>query len=185
MTGEFVMRGHLGGYFAGGDPDTLYPQMWAYVLKRESVTSILDVGCGDGTAVDWFLARGVDAFGIDGVAQENPRVMQHDYTTGDARMRDDAAFDLVWSCEFVEHVDAEHVDNFMVDMARAPLVLMTHAVPGQTGHHHVNCQDATYWIDAFARHGYAVDFGLTGETRARAHSYYAATGMAFRRSEER
>ena len=31
---------------------------------------------------------------------------------------------------------------------------VTHAEPGQNGHHHVNCQTTDYWIKVFAEHGF-------------------------------
>jgi hypothetical protein len=31
---------------------------------------------------------------------------------------------------------------------------MTHGLPGQEGHHHVNCQPTEYWIDHLASRGY-------------------------------
>lgn len=182
MTGEFITAGHLGGYVEGGDPDTQYPAMWAWLVEREGIRSVLDVGCGDGAALDAFTALGCDVLGIDGIAQENPLIVPHDFTTGPTGMRDDAAFDLVWSCEFVEHVEERYLGNIMDALTRAPLVLMTHATPGQPGWHHVNCQPADYWIRRFALAGFDVDVELTDETRARAHGYYASTGLAFRRT---
>lgn len=32
---------------------------------------------------------------------------------------------------------------------------MTHALPGQVGYHHVNCQPKEYWINLFAQRGFA------------------------------
>lgn len=179
---EFVTAGHLGGYVAGGDPDTQYPDMWAWVVAREGVGGVLDVGCGDGAAMAAFEALGCDVMGIDGVPQADGRIATHDFTIGpfDSTIHQ-LGFDLVWSCEFVEHVDAAYLDNVMQALTCAPLVLMTHATPGQPGWHHVNCQDSAYWRAAFDRYGYFVDETLTAETRARAHSYYASTGLAFRR----
>lgn len=183
MTGEFVTDRHLGGYVAGGDPDTQYPDMWAWLVERESVRTVLDVGCGDGAAMRAFTDLGCHAFGIDGMAQEETYIATHDYTTGPYPFitADATEFDLVWSAEFVEHVEARYAANFLDSFARAPLVLMTHAQPGQPGHHHVNCQDSVYWQKLMYGNGYEVDAELTVQTRARAHGYYAATGIAFRR----
>ena len=33
---------------------------------------------------------------------------------------------------------------------------MTHAVPGQPGYHHVNCQPSEYWINHLANRGFTV-----------------------------
>jgi len=181
MTGEFVTDGHLGGFVRGGDPDTQYPEMWEWLVATEEIKVVLDVGCGDGAALRAFRDLGCAAIGIDGMEQDDPGIFTHDYTTGLVPFHGTDAFDLVWSCEFVEHVEAQHVLNFLDSFSRAPLVLMTHAMPGQPGWHHVNCQDGTYWKDAMYGIDYFFDPSLTADTRARAHGYYAATGMAFRR----
>jgi SAM-dependent methyltransferase len=182
MTGEFVTAGHLGGYVRGGDPDTLYPEMWAYLVEREGIRSVLDVGCGDGAALAAFKEIGVTGFfGIDGLPQPDPMIGLHDFTTGPYPWISGTEFDLVWSAEFVEHVEEAHVHAVMDALTKAPLVLMTHALPGQPGWHHVNCRESVYWIQGFRQYGFALDDELTAATRARAHGYYAATGLAFRR----
>lgn len=187
-----VVAGHLGGYVPGGDPNTTYPILWRWLVENLGVRSVLDVGCGDGLgALAYFHdTLGIEAQGIDGIPPEqpNPWIWVHDYATGPLgpTSRDDDGWDLVWSAEFVEHVEERYVPNFLADFARAPLVLMTHAIPGQGGHHHVNCRTGDYWIGALAAIGYRLDPGLTETTRALAvspgsYSYYAATGLAFRR----
>ena len=65
--------------------------------------------------------------------------------------------DLVWSVEFVEHVDSQYVDNFMNDISKGKYAIITHAIPEQPGHHHVNCQHIDYWIDVFSRYGFSYD----------------------------
>ena len=62
-------------------------------------------------------------------------------------------FDLCWCSEFVEHVEQEFLPNVLAAFRRCRWVAMTHAVPGQTGHHHVNCQPRRYWLDAMERFG--------------------------------
>lgn len=190
----FVMDGHLGGYVEGGDPNTTYPTLWNALIRDEMVQSVLDVGCGDGRgALSYFRDHGCAVQGIDGVPQPDIDVLQHDYTTGPVRGFDgiihpNPDWDLVWSAEFVEHVDERHVPNFLRDFARAPLVMFTHAVPGQAGYHHVNCRTSDYWIGVMAAIGYQLDGQLTAVARELAlddvpeeTNYFARTGMAFRR----
>jgi len=188
-----VVAEHLGGYCPGGDPATFYPALWEYLVTDLGVQSVIDVGCGDGVAVKFFELLGVGVLGVDGVPQEHPSIIEHDYTLEPfiPSISDEEAddFDLCWSCEFVEHVEERYVDNFLATFACAPLVLITHAEPGQAGWHHVNCQHAGYWIDRMAGIGYELDGALTNKSRELARvnehalNHYARSGLAFHRRE--
>lgn len=184
---RFETAGHLGGYLAGGDPDTTYPEMWAWLVETWEVKSVLDIGCGDGNALRHFYDLGVTTLlGVEGVRQDQPGIVQHDYSTGPLPMALDD-FDLAWSAEFVEHVDEEFVPNFMATFHAARFALITHGEPGQPGWHHVNNQTADYWKGAFAAYGFEFDESLTAMTRAaasantRPFNHYRRSGLAFRR----
>ena len=64
---------------------------------------------------------------------------------------------------------------------------MTHALPGQGGHHHVNCQPPEYWIEKMARRGYALspENNQFVEISKKEHvwNYYSNSGMLFLRNE--
>jgi hypothetical protein len=180
---------HLGGYVPGGDPNTYYPALWEWLVDDYGVRSVLDVGCGDGQALDWFAGQGCTVYGIDGIEQpEDDRIEQHDFTKGPWKVRGNriaGAYDLVWCCEFVEHVEEQYVPNFLEAFLASPLVLLTHALPGQGGHHHVNCQADGYWIWQAGKIGYACDLELTHRCRALAAqedipehaNYFARSGL--------
>lgn len=177
-------RPHLGGYHRGGDPLSWYPEMWEWLVESENIKSVLDVGCGEGHALHFFEERGCRVAGYDGIAQDHARIYLHDYTQGPADEwasgRND--FDLVWCCEFVEHIEERYLPNVLPTFCCAPLVLMTHALPGQGGHHHVNCRIDEYWLGVMAAIGYAHDRVLTMRTRELAGGgYYEWSGLAFRR----
>jgi hypothetical protein len=76
--------------------------------------------------------------------------------------------DWVVSFEVAEHIppgapEVAFLDN-LARHARAGL-LMSWAVPGQAGHHHVNCRPREYVLDALAARGFALDEHLTAELR--------------------
>jgi len=180
-------RPHLGGYIVGGDPATYYPQLWEWLVCEHDVGSVIDVGCGEGRAIDFFREElGISVLGVDGVPQGKASIAVHDFTTGPFVPPMKA--DLVWSCEFVEHVEEQYVPNFLETFKLGKLVAMTHAEPGQPGHHHVNCRTADYWIGALA----AVDFRFDTETTVRARmmaamnpnpiNHFARSGLIFRRA---
>ena len=179
-------RPHLGGYIRGGDPATYYPQLWEWFVREQGVTSVLDVGCGEGHAVEFFQALDIRAVGIDGVKQDKPGIKMHDYTRGPLAVYFE--YDLVWSCEFVEHVEERCVQNFLATFvsARPKLVAMTHAEPGQPGHHHVNCRTADYWKGVMAAAGFAFDEDTTLHARLMAAmnrnpiNHFARSGLVFR-----
>lgn len=175
-------RPHLGGYIPGGDPATHYPDLWEW-LVHEGVKSVLDIGCGEGLALKFFGQLGCRVLGVDGVEQDDPSIICHDYTQGPLVIPD--PFDLVWTCEFVEHVEEQYVPNFVTTFKAANAVLMTHAEPGQPGYHHVNCQPAEYWIATMKEAGYRFDEDFTRQARELAAinsfpiNHFSRSGLAF------
>lgn len=168
---------HLGGcHLDQKDSYTWLPDIWTYLIKTCNVKSMLDVGAGVGFNTAWFHERGIYAVAIEGwdeaIAQTRmpmQRVIRHDYCYGPLGKKDilsrlDGApfpFDLAYSSEFLEHVEEQFVPNFMETFKCCRFVCVTHGVPGQDGHHHVNCQDTSYWIEQFGRHGFTCDAHAT------------------------
>lgn len=93
-------------------------------------------------------------------------------------------FDMVWSCEFVEHVEERYMPNFLVTFGSSDrYIMLTYAEPGQLGWHHVNCQPAEYWIDQLTGIGFRFDQSLTEMSRAVAgQGHYHRKGLAFVRA---
>jgi SAM-dependent methyltransferase len=176
---------HLGGYIIGGDGATQFPELWAWLVEQQGIGSVLDIGCGEGHALRDFRDLGCYVVGVDGVPQPDPDIHLHDYTTGPWMEQIGLEFDLVWSCEFVEHVEERYVSNFLVNFQQAGLVLMTHASPGQQGYHHVNCRTMEYWEGVMAAVGYRLDWEFTQKCRVRAdlnsnpYNHFARSGLAF------
>ena len=157
---SLVQDGHLGGFIQGGDPDTFDPVVWQDLIENFKPRNLIDIGCGEGHAIKWFVDNGVDAIGIEGStkALENSsvkdRIVIHDYTKGPYKVEPE--FDLAWSCEFVEHVESRFANNYMTTFNAAPVVAMTYSEPqwSSGGHHHVNCQPQSYWNTIFEFWGY-------------------------------
>lgn len=174
---------HLGGH---GNETHVDGGVADYLVSILNPVSVLDVGCGVGHMVKEFLDRRVLALGIDGdwTAPRDPGipVLIHDFTLPfQLRLPE---FTLVWSVEFVEHVVEECRDNYLAVFSRCRHLVMTHAIPGQPGHHHVNCRDAGYWQEAMAGIGLSFDAETTAELRRRSTmkaDYMRNTGLFFRR----
>lgn len=159
---RLVCDGHLGGFIAGGDPDTYDPIVWQLLINKYKPCTMLDIGCGEGHAVKWFLDNGVDAYGVDGstlALSESPvkeRIAIHDFTTGTIPLNGILKPDMIWSCEFLEHVEEQYQHNYMRLFQMAPVVVLTYSEPqwADGGHHHVNCKPQTYWNAVFAHYGF-------------------------------
>jgi SAM-dependent methyltransferase len=174
---------HLGGYWKGGDPNTYCPELWQTFVRDYAITSVIDVGCGEGYSTKYFSDLGLTALGVEGgaLAIKNSIVphltVHHDYTKGPYVPKQ--RFDMVWCCEFVEHVEERFVGNFLATFANAKYCLMTHAFPGQTGYHHVNCQTPDYWIGRLAAVGFRHDEAVTNRLRGLTTAEHVTRSLLF------
>lgn len=163
---HFIGEGHLGGCVVRGDPDCSAPEIWDALIAEFNSQSVLDIGCGCGHALKYFLDKGLRGAGVDGYqlaidySPVKDKIILHDYSNGPLQPAE--PFDLGWCCEFVEHVRDQYVPNFIATFQACQVVAMTHAVPGQGGFHHVNCQDDAYWLRVMSAAGfeYSEDFSL-------------------------
>lgn len=179
-------RPDLGGNLHHGDAWTWCPTLWRHLIDRYGVDSVLDVGCGEGHAVKYFRRQGVIAHGIDGlitnVEQAVTPIAHHDLCKGRYVM----PVDLVWSCEVAEHIHPDFVDHYLDTLSNGRVVAMTHAVPGQPGHHHVNCQHVDYWLDKMGERGYAVTIDNEAMRKFavepfQSWNHFERTGLVFER----
>ena len=145
----------LGGYRTQSKWMYSHPNLWTWFVKELGVASVLDVGCAEGHAIHFFKEMGCDVVGVDGCkyaynhcipAIKNNFIL-HNYCEGPLKI--DKDYDLVWSREFVEHVEGKYRDNYLVTFqaAKKYLCMTTPLKVCTRGYHHVNCQDPDYWID--------------------------------------
>lgn len=152
---------HLGGHDGNTHMDAA---VLDYLVARYGAKRLLDVGCGPGGVVKLARQRGLCATGIDGdpaVAAES--VVTHDYTQGPLAWPEPV--DLVWSVEFVEHVEEKFSENFRATFLAGRHLFLTHALPGQGGHHHVNERPPEYWIGLLRSDGWVLDTEATSDVK--------------------
>lgn len=180
------LRPDLGGNIRHGDSSTFCPKLWRYLIDRFAINSMLDVGCGEGHAVKFFQRQGVLAHGIDGLRANIDNAVTpialHDLLLGPYVM----PVDLVWSCEVAEHILEEKLEYYLQTLANGKLIAITHALPGQIGHHHVNCQPAEYWVHHIERLGYRLlphmDFYRQLSAKDDGFNYFQKSGLLFARA---
>ena len=137
---------HLGGSVKVGDPFTFCPSVWDYAIQRFGIASVLDLGSGAGNAALFFHRRGLAVLAVDGfrpsvLSSIFPAIML-DLTRQAVTTR----VDLVHCQEVAEHIEERYLDNLLNSMLCGKMIIMTHALPGQSGMHHVNLQPSEYWI---------------------------------------
>ena len=156
---------HLGGHLNKTHIDE---GSLLYMINEYKITSMLDIGCGPGGMVSLALKHGINAYGIDGDFEVERKglkkeIIIHDYETGPSIF--DKQVDLIWSCEFVEHVYEKYLPNFMADFQKGKYIIMTYAPVGKEGHHHVNCNTEEYWIETFYNYGFDYNKEITATIR--------------------
>lgn len=170
---------HLGGHYNRTHIDT---NTLRYLVNKFKVKSFLDVGCGPGGMVKAAKDRGLYARGIDGdpkVCIGNPDIFHHDYSLGKEEIIDKV--DLIWSVEFLEHIDEKYLPNVINTFKKAGVVFCT-ANEGP-GHHHVNRKPISYWIKLFKDNGFEFleeDTNYIRSNSSMAREFVKNTGMLFK-----
>jgi cyclopropane fatty-acyl-phospholipid synthase-like methyltransferase len=171
---------HLGGSHYTGDLNTWMPDIWGFLVFNYNINSVIDIGCGVGLNVQWFQSMGLEIMGIDGdptaieksVIKDN--LIIHDFT--EKKIILNRNFDLAISTEFVEHVDQQYEEHWMSVLDNCKYFLMSHAVPGQKGHHHVNCQESNYWISRIASKNFKYNNEISQKFRNSINRYPTTWG---------
>lgn len=178
---------HLGGNVLEGDPYTFTPNVWNYMIDRFSVRSVLDLGSGLGYSASFFHKKGCQVVAVDGL-EENCKNAK--YPTVNIDLTNDYVkchVDLVHCQEVVEHIDEQYLENVLRSLSCGRIILMSHALPGQDGYHHVNAQSSEYWIHHLSRYNYHYLPTDTDQVRKIAANengaFLAMSGLVFSRKD--
>lgn len=172
---------HVGGNVKEGDPFTYSPSVWDYLIKRFCVSSMLDLGSGGGYSAQYFHSQGVKVLAVDGM-RENCLTAHYPTIHWDlTQNRVTTRVDLVHCQEVVEHIEEKFLDNLLTSLTCGRFIVMTNALPGQGGYHHVNEQPTEYWIEHLSRYNCQVlleDSNRVRQLAARdGAKYLAQTGL--------
>lgn len=138
-------------------------QIIPLVMNYVQPSSIIDVGCGNGTWLHVWKQKGVKVTGIDGdyvnrkqLLIDEPEFISHDLTRV---YKSEKKYDLVSSLEVAEHIPATSAEAFVETLTGlGDIILFSAAIPGQGGTYHINEQYPDYWAQLFDKKGFvAVD----------------------------
>ncbi len=138
----------------------------------EGVESAIDVGCGRGMALGVLLNAGVSrVVGVDisSYAIAAVRLIEFEAYHGElrdlARMFQPGEFDLVWSCDVMEHLPEPWVDDALRGMrtvcaknALFNISTRPSLITDRSGHNlHLTVRSGDWWCDRIARAGFVED----------------------------
>ena len=176
---------HLGGNFQNIDPGCWSPSAWSFVLEKFNIKSVTDVGSGIGHAAKWYSEKGLDVTAIEGLDYNVKNSIFPTILIDLTQQSFKKSVDLIHCVEVVEHIDEKFLENLLETLCQGNYIFMTHAVPGQVGYHHVNCQESSYWINHLSTYGYKLLDDETSTIRKLAEqdkaTYIINTGMLFER----
>jgi SAM-dependent methyltransferase len=154
-------------------------------LKTNQIQTLLDLGCGPAYYVGEFIKEGIQCDAFDG----NP--FTPELTKGLGKVVDlsenmdlGKTFDFVLSLEVGEHIPQEFEDVYINNVLKHShnYVLLSWAVPGQTGDGHINEKSNDYIVDKITALGFEYDkdisTGLRNSAQAR---WFKNTLMLFKK----
>lgn len=138
-----------------------HPKKLQQMLEMFRPQTVLDLGCGTGASLDFFLDNGIDVVGVEGSALAKSRAQHPEHIQLfdlNEELNLNRKFDLLWCLEVVEHIHPKYVDNLMKTFGNhSDRIVLSAAHPGQGGEGHFNEQPASYWITLFEQHGFTYD----------------------------
>lgn len=158
-------RIHPNGYWIGDTKHFFDKPLATELISVFKGHSVVDLGCGNGSYVNFLANKGIDIKGVDG----NPIVCHYPLcSVADlAKELDLGVFDWVLSLEVGEHIPKQHEDQFIENVHKHNTlgVVISWAIKGQAGQGHVNCQNNAYIKDRFKTLGYTNDVALETNLR--------------------
>ncbi|MCX6856070.1 MAG: class I SAM-dependent methyltransferase [Verrucomicrobia bacterium] len=133
-----------------------------YMLEKQAIRSVLDVGCGTGTWLRAALDAGVsEVAGVDGVYLDKGLhipIESRSITDLTKPWNAGKRFDLVLCLEVAEHLP-QSAANTLIDTltAHADTIFFSAACPNQAGEGHLNCQWPQWWQGLFNERGFTCD----------------------------
>ena len=84
---------------------------WA--IKTFNVSSMLDIGCGYGCQVKLARSKGLQSIGLEGDVSVFREDLQEEIDFSKTKYKTNKQYDLIWSVEFLEHVEEKYIENYI------------------------------------------------------------------------
>lgn len=130
-----------------------------YLAERDCPTSVLDIGCGSGAYLKYFVAGGTRSIrGIDSTDRKFSHLEPDEYTRADLEKPLDlhGSFELVICTGVIQGIP-DHSERMFVDGVTgyaSKRIVFSGVCPGQIGSMHAKSQAITHWVDLFESFGW-------------------------------
>lgn len=155
------------------------------IITELRPTTVLDIGCGTGAALEYFAQCAIESVGI-----ENSKVAILKSKVSSSIVRFNLKqelclgkrFDLVWCFEVIEHIHPRFEGNFLKTLTNhSDTIVLSAAQPGQGGRGHFNEQPPEYWVQKFRAMDYRLDTTFTDKLRSTGE-IFAENLLCFRKA---
>ncbi len=147
---------HSHGYWLSMDGHCVDLNLASKLSEIFKNRTVMDIGCGDGKYVNYFLSKGINIKGYDG----NPLTNGNQCFVADFAVEQDLGLsDWVLCLEVAEHVPVEFEDILLKNLHKHNRkgIVLSWAIPGQVGKGHVNCRTNDYVKIKMKSLGYVFD----------------------------
>ncbi|PKN88653.1 MAG: hypothetical protein CVU46_00150 [Chloroflexi bacterium HGW-Chloroflexi-8] len=131
------------------------------------INSVVDIGCGIGSWLKAFQDHGVTnikGYDVSNLQKSDYLVpyenleLNFDFISRD--FPNDKKYDILLCLEVVEHLPEKKSFEFIKKLTElSPVILFSAAIPGQSGHGHINEQYPSFWNEIFQKFSFIeIDF---------------------------
>lgn len=180
------MTSHLSSHLNKSNNDS---SLLSYVKSGYNIETMLDIGCGIGGMSAIAEQNEIEWNGIDkdqDLKVSNKNFKLFDFRSGKLNIYKE--YDLIWSIEFLEHLEEKFLDNVMPLFELGQIIIISTPPPGTPGIHHVNCRDKEYWIEKFKEYGLIYSKKLTNEFKKKSNmrkNFFKKNGFVFLNSNSK